>query len=408
VSETVTIVRLGAQGDGVAETGSGPVFVPFTLPGERVNIARTGMRGTAMAVLDHSPDRISPLCRHFEECGGCAIQHLHGDAYRAWKRALVADALKARGLAPDIGELVAVALHSRRRATFTIAMSAGKIAIGFNAAMSNRIVELSQCPVLAASVFDALAGLKRLAALLLRDAKTCHATVTATASGLDVSIEGCGALNEKVRGPVTQAVLAESLARLTVEGETIVEPRTPRVMFGDIGVAIPPGGFLQAVPAAEAAMVALVAAHLGKAKRVADLFAGSGAFALPLAGRSAVHAVESDAAAVAALDKAWRGVPRLKPVTVERRDLFRRPLTAKELNEFQGVVFDPPRAGAEAQARQIAASTVRRVAAVSCNPATLARDLRILADGGYRIVSVTPIDQFLWSPHVEAVALLER
>jgi 23S rRNA (uracil1939-C5)-methyltransferase len=366
------------------------------------------MRGTAMAVIDQSPDRISPLCRHFEECGGCAVQHLHSDAYRAWKRGLLADALKARGLAADIGELVAVAPHSRRRATFTIAMSAGKVAIGFNAALSNRIVELSQCHVLAASVFDALPGLKRLAALLLLDAKTCHATVTATASGLDVSINDCGTLKERERGPVTQCVLAEGFARLTVEGELIVEARPPQITFGGVNVILPPGGFLQAVAEAEQTMAALVTGHLAKAKRVADLFAGSGAFTFPLARQSAVHAVEGDKTSVAALDRARRATQSLKPVTVQTRDLFRRPLTAKELNEFQGVVFDPPRAGAEAQARQIAASTVKRVAAVSCNPATLARDLRILADGGYRIVSVTPIDQFLWSPHVEAVTLLER
>ena len=180
------------------------------------------------------------------------------------------------------------------------------------------------------------------------------------------------------------------------------------MLFGGVPVALPPGAFLQAVAEAEGAMAALVGEHLNGAKRIADLFAGCGAFSLRLAEKAAVHAVEGDAASLAALDRAARHAPGLKPVTVERRDLFRRPSTAKELDRFDGLVFDPPRAGAEAQSREIAKSNVGRVAAVSCNPATLARDLTILLAGGYRLLSVTPIDQFLWSSHVEAVALLEK
>ncbi|TIP90357.1 MAG: class I SAM-dependent RNA methyltransferase, partial [Mesorhizobium sp.] len=178
--------------------------------------------------------------------------------------------------------------------------------------------------------------------------------------------------------------------------------------FGDIAVAVPPGAFLQATEAAEQAMADIVGRHLARAKKIADLFAGCGSFALRLAAKSEIHAVEGDAAALLALDRAFRFASGLKRVTSERRDLFRRPLTFKELNAFDGIVFDPPRAGAEDQSKQIARSDVPLVAAVSCNPVTLARDLRILIDGGYALKSVTPIDQFLWSPHVEAVALLEK
>jgi 23S rRNA (uracil1939-C5)-methyltransferase len=202
--------------------------------------------------------------------------------------------------------------------------------------------------------------------------------------------------------------MAEGLARLSVDGEIIVEPRKPVVQFGSVAVAVPPGAFLQATEAAEQTMAGLVGQHLSRARRVADLFAGCGSFALRLAATSEVHAVEADAPALAALDRGFRFAGGLKRVTVERRDLFRRPLTFKELNGFDGLVFDPPRAGAEDQSKQIARSEVPLVAAVSCNPVTLARDLRILLDGGYALKSVTPIDQFLWSPHVEAVALLEK
>jgi 23S rRNA (uracil1939-C5)-methyltransferase len=199
-----------------------------------------------------------------------------------------------------------------------------------------------------------------------------------------------------------------STSRLSVDGETVIEPAKPVVLFGDVPVAVPPGGFLQATAEAEHAMAALVTDHLAGARHVADLFAGSGTFALRLASRSRVHAAEGDAAALAALEEGARRAAGLKPVTAEKRDLFNRPLLPRELDAFDGLVFDPPRAGAEAQCRQIARSKVRRVAAVSCNPGTLARDLAILKEGGYRITRVTPIDQFLWSPHVEVVALLER
>jgi 23S rRNA (uracil1939-C5)-methyltransferase len=235
-----------------------------------------------------------------------------------------------------------------------------------------------------------------------------HMTVTHTASGLDIAAEESGALSEKARKAVSDFVVRHGFARLTVDGEIIIEPKKPMVFFGEVSVFPPPGGFLQAVASAEAAMAQLVTGHLRRAKKVLDLFAGSGAFALRLARGAEIHAVEGDGAALAALDRGFRFGAGLKRVTSEKRDLFRRPVTFKELASFDGLVFDPPRAGAEDQVKQIARSEVPYVAAVSCNPTTLARDLRILIDGGYLLKSVTPIDQFLWSPHVEAVALLEK
>jgi 23S rRNA (uracil1939-C5)-methyltransferase len=255
---------------------------------------------------------------------------------------------------------------------------------------------------------DPLEPLRSLAMTLCNTDKPFRLTITVTASGLNVAAHGSGKLAEKARNAASDFALRAGFARLSVDGEIVIEPRKPVVLFGDVSVSPPPGAFLQAVASAEQAMAELVSAHLGKAKRIADLFSGAGAFALRLAKGAEVHAVEADAASLAALDRGFRFASGLKKVTVERRDLFVRPVTARELNVFDGIVFDPPRAGAEAQSRQIAKSDVPLVAAVSCNPATLARDLTILIEGGYALQRVIPLDQFLWSPHVEAVALLTK
>ena len=281
--------------------------------------------------------------------------------------------------------------------------------LGYNRALTHSIIDIAECPISVPAIVAALPRLRVLAAMICKTAQAFHLTVTLTDSGFDIAAAGSGALADGARRLVTEFVVREGFARLSVDGEVIVEPVKPRILFGQIAVNPPPGAFLQAVAAAEQTMADIVAAHLKRAKRVADLFAGTGAFALRLAARSEVHAVEGDAASLSALDRGFRFASGgLKRVTTEKRDLFRRPLTFKELNAFDGVVFDPPRAGAEDQSKQIARSDVPFVAAVSCNPTTLVRDLRILIDGGYRLVSVTPIDQFLWSPHVEAVALLEK
>ena len=409
MSGIFTISRLGAQGDGIAETRQGQVFVPFALPGEKVNASLEGKKADLISVIEPSPLRVEPPCRHFGDCGGCALQHLEEAAYRDWKREKLVEALRAKGLEVPIDDLVSCQPHTRRRAAFTARTTEKGVLLGFNAALSHRIVDIEECPILLPSIVDSLPMLRDLAALIARTPKPFRLNVTHTASGLDVAAEGSGPLEGKARQAAVDFVVRSNLARLSIDGEIVVEPKKPLVMAGDIAVLPPPGAFLQAVSDAEATMAGLVAGHLAKAKRVADLFAGVGTFALRLALDSEIHAVEGDAAALAALDRAYRFGKGLKKVTVERRDLFVRPLTFKELDAtFDGLVFDPPRAGAEDQAKQIARSQVRLVAAVSCNPVTLARDLRILVDGGYRLARVVPVDQFLWSPHLEAVALLEK
>jgi 23S rRNA (uracil1939-C5)-methyltransferase len=408
MSTRFTIARLGSQGDGIANAEGGEVFIPFTLPGETVTAARQKDRATLMSVLEASPLRIDPACRHFTECGGCALQHFEAEAYRQWKREKVAQALKTKGIACDIAALVPCAPHTRRRVTFSARRTETGMLLGFVRALSSEIIPIEECPISLPAIVAALDKLRALAGLVCATSKAFHMTVTVTASGLDIAVHDAGKLGDHQRRIASNFVMAEGLARLSVDGEIVVEPKKPMVQFGSVAVALPPGAFLQATEAAEQAMAGLVSQHLSRARKVADLFAGCGSFALRLGAKSEVHAVEGDAPALAALDRAYRFATGLKRVTSERRDLFRRPLTFKELNVFDGLVFDPPRAGAEDQSKQIARSDVPLVAAVSCNPVTLARDLRTLIDGGYQLKSVTPIDQFLWSSHVEAVALLEK
>jgi len=408
MTERHTIARLGARGDGVADTPEGPLFIPFALPGELVEINRVRDRGELVAVLQPSPARVEPLCRHFGVCGGCTMQHAQPRLYREWKRRIVMQALASRGIDDKVDDIVPGQPRARRRAVFSVRRADGGIAFGYNKAATHQIVDIAECPVVVPEIEAAFDKLWALAALLANTSEPFHLAVTSLPVGLDIASQGQGRFPESARRAVSEFVIRERFARLSVDGEIVVEPRKPLIQFGSVVVPLPPGAFLQAVAKAEGVMAELAADHLRKARRVADLFSGSGAFALRLALTQEVHAVEGDEAAVAALDRGFRYARGLRKVSVERRDLFRRPLLTRELDTFDGVLFDPPRAGAEEQCVQLAKSQVPYVAAVSCNPATLARDLRILIDGGYQLKSVTPVDQFLWSPHVEIVALLEK
>ncbi|MBC8128723.1 MAG: class I SAM-dependent RNA methyltransferase [Rhizobiaceae bacterium] len=404
----VTIDSLGAKGDGVAFASGAPLFVPFALPGERVTVDREGARAALVSVLDASNERQDAPCPHFGRCGGCDLQHAAPPLYADFKRNLVTDAFASRGIEAEVGELIPCEPASRRRAVFSGARTGNRITFGFFEQQTNHVAEIDVCLVVVPEIAARLADFKGLALIVADKKRPMRMAVTATATGLDIALSETAKLTEGMRQSILAFSLRRDFARVSLEGEVIVETRKPTIRISDIAVSPSAGGFLQAVASAEAAMAGLVAEHLAPAKATMDLFSGIGTFALRLAAKSSVHAVETEADALAALDLAKRGAQGLKPITMERRDLFRRPVTARELNKVDGLVFDPPRAGAEMQAREIAASTVKRVAAVSCNPATLARDARILLDGGYRLVTVTPIDQFLWSHHVEVVALFER
>lgn len=414
-AETATIERLGLQGDGVVSSPSGPVFVPFTLPGETVTLAVNKQQGTVMSLLAPSPERVAPACRHFGPegengtCGGCTLQHASDTVYHAFKRQIVVDALRSRGIETEVAPLVIARPGERRRTVFTARRTEKDLLLGYNQMESHHIVSISECPIASPGIVSRLAAIRIIAAALAPNAEPFRITVLETTAGLDLAVDGIKTLPDRHRQQAIEAVLKlRGIARLALNGETIIEPLKPVLVFDGISVSPPPGGFAQASAVAENAMADIVLGHLGKAKRIADLFAGTGTFALRMARKGRVHAVESEDKALKALDLAARNTQGLKPVSVEKRDLFRRPLMTSELKVFDAVVFDPPRAGAEAQCREMARSTVKTIVAVSCNPQTLSRDLSILIDGGYRVTSVTPVDQFLWSPHVEAVATLSR
>ena len=281
--------------------------------------------------------------------------------------------------------------------------------LGFSQAGTHQIVQVEECPISMPMIVARLDSVRKIISALGSGAEPFRVAISATLSGLDVNILDLKKVDAGKRQAALDIILKEKgFARVSIDGEILVEPVKPMLDFAGVSVVLAPGSFTQATVRAEEVMADLVTGHLAKSKRVADLFAGTGTFALRLARKSAVHAVEFDAPALAALDHAARNAQGLKPISVERRDLFRRPLLPLDLKYIDGVVFDPPRAGAEAQCHELARSKVTKIAAVSCNPVTLARDLRLLIDGGFKLKSVTPIDQFLWSSHVEAVALLER
>jgi len=405
----VRIERLGAQGDGVAQGPDGPLFVPFTLPGELVKVAAEPgePRAEALAILEPSPERIAPVCQYFGTCGGCALQHMEARAYLAWKRELVVAALASRGLEAPVEEVRAVPLASRRRAAFALGRTTKGMAFGYRAARSHAIVDIATCPVLSPAIAGRLPKLKSALAPLLGGKREARITVTEAEQGLDVVLEGIRP-SPALFARLATAGLSFGAARITLDGESLALRGTPTVALSGVEVSLPAGAFLQAARESEAVLAGLVKEGVGRAKRVADLFAGIGTFTFALAASAEIDAFEEDEEAIAALAGAARATPKLKPVRTHLRDLFRVPLTARELARYDAVVIDPPRAGAKAQAEALAASKIPKLVMVSCNPGTCARDLRILVDGGYRITRVVPVDQFLFSPHIELVAVLER
>jgi len=405
----VEITHLGAQGDGVAQGPEGPIFVPFTLSGERVRIEVDPGNGHAalIEVLAASPDRIAPICPHFGICGGCALQHMEQGAYLRWKREQVVAALKSRGLDTEVEEVRPVAPGTRRRAGLTLGRGTDGLALGYRRARSHDLIDVAVCPVLSQPIAASLPKLRAALAPLMGGKREARITVTQTTEGLDIVAEGFRP-TAAAFGAFAGKAVALGVARVTADGESIAMGAAPTVTLGEMEVKLPPGAFLQASRDAEAVLIGLVREGVGGAKRIADLFAGLGTFTLALAGNATVDAFETDEAALSALSEAARRTPKLKPVRTFTRDLFRSPLGAKELQGYDATVFDPPRAGASAQAAELAKSRVPNVVAVSCNPGTLARDLRLLVDGGYRIACVVPVDQFLFSPHIEVVAHLMR
>ncbi len=413
------IDKVGFQGDGIT---AGGLIVPLTLPGEQVRVrdgkAKDQGRLELIEVVTPSPQRVEPACRHFAACGGCALQHWDMAGYSAWKREVVEAQLRRAGLDTEVMPILTTPPGTRRRVGLHARKAGPKknapVELGYKMRRSWSLVPITECPIAEPAIMRALPHLKEMSMGLFEHPKSAPILhVTASQTGLDIDISGVersksGGLSADARMQIAMVAGAADFARVTMGDDILYETRKPRVTFGKGQVALPAGSFLQASPASEADMVRLVKEGVGDARVVADLFCGAGTFTFPLAETAVVHAADGSAPAVAALRSAIATAPGLKSIFPEVRDLFRRPLLAEEMKNLDAIVFDPPRAGAEAQSAEIARSKIGRVVAVSCNPQSFVRDANILVAAGFRLEKVTPIDQFLWSSHVELIAVFHR
>lgn len=404
MSEVVRIERLAGRGDGVTADGR---YAPRTAPGDLVRFGADGPQLVAAG-----PEHVTPVCGHVPACGGCQMQHVADAAYARWCADRIAWALRGVGLAAaGYAPTQLSPPRSRRRATLRAVRTATGLVLGFHGEASHHVVDLAECHVLRPELFALVAPLRALLAPRLPRGHGAGVSLTLSATGVDALLSNLAVSSAGDAAALAAFARAQALARLAVEGpggiEVVSERCAPIAVIGGVEVRLPPAPFLQATAEGEAALVAAVATASAGARRIADLFCGLGTFALPLAAQGArVLAADASGPATAALDSAARNAGLA--ITVEHRDLFRRPLAAAELAGFDAVLFDPPRAGAREQAAELARSAVPCVVAVSCNPATFARDAAVLAGGGYRLGRVWPVGQFRWSTHIELVAEFRR
>lgn len=394
------IERLGLRGEGVAEG----IFVARALPGEVVEGEVESGRISQPRIVTPSPERVAAPCRHYKSCGGCALQHASDAFVAEWKQQIVAQSLTAQGLSAPFRPQHTSPAQTRRRATLSGRRLKSGALVGFHARASDTLAAVPDCRLLHPSLLAALPALEEVTLAGGSRKGELALTMTALDGGIDLAVTGGKPLDTALRLALPQIAARHALARLTWDGETLYQAQPPLLTFGRAAVSPPPGAFLQATADGEAVLVAAMLEAVGDARRIADLFAGCGTFALPLAEHAEVHAVEGNADMLAALEAGWRGTTGLKRVTTEARDLFRRPLLPDELARFDALVIDPPRAGAEAQFEQIARAKVPVIGAVSCNPVTFARDAKTLVSAGYRLDWVQVVDQFRWSSHVELAA----
>ncbi|MDB5715917.1 MAG: class SAM-dependent methyltransferase [Sphingomonadales bacterium] len=386
------IVRIAARGEGVTADGQ---HAAFAVPGDTM-----GEDGVVVI----GPHHQTPPCRHFPMCGGCQLQHADDVTYSDYLRDRITHALQTQGLAiPDIRAVHLSPPRTRRRATFQAERRGRNVIIGFNETASHRIVDLRECHVVLPELFALVGPLRSLLGKIMVDKARAKVSMTRADQGVDMLIEGVTVEGLEAVEALTDFGRAQKLARLSIDEGYGPSPRyVPEdvtITLGGVPVALPEGAFLQATADGEAALVAAVREAIGNSQATVDLFCGLGTFALSLPG--AVHAVEGARDAILALAATRR-------VTVEHRDLFRRPLDVAELARFEAVVLDPPRAGAREQIVNLAASTVPRIAYVSCNPSTFARDATVLVAGGYKLDWVAPVGQFRWSTHVELAAAFSK
>ena len=385
------IVRIAARGDGVTPSGR---HVPFGVPGDAL---------LDDGALAYGPHHQEPPCRHFPECGGCQLQHADDEAYRGYLASRVETALAQHGLTSAIRPPYLSPPNSRRRATLKALRVGSGVLVGFNAQASHRIVDMRECHILRPELFELVQPLRELLSGMLMPKRIADIQMTLIDGGADVAIKGVPAGRLAEVEQLTAFAMNNDLARLSVDRglgpDTLYEPNPASVTLSGSRVAFPAGSFLQATEDGEAELVACVEEAIAGARKTADLFAGLGTFALAT---GASYAAEASRDAAASLKRA------APAMNVEHRDLYRRPLDARELEPFDAIILDPPRAGSAEQIAALAGSTVRRIAYISCNPATFGRDAKTLADGGHALEWVQPVGQFRWSTHVELAACFSR
>ena len=401
---TFTIARLVHLGDGIILGPDGAIFAAQTLPGEEVEGTVKADQLTDLRIITPSAFRVKPPCTHARTCGGCLMQHASDAFVAEWKTTIVRGALAGQGLEAELRPIVTSPARSRRRATLAARRTKGGVLMGFHARASDVLVAVPNCQLLHPDLIAAFPALEAIVRLGGSRTTELDLAITRTTSGPDVAVSGGKEADATLRMDLARLTEVHGLSRLTWNGETVALRAMPTLRLGRATVPLPVGAFLQATVEGEAALLSSVTEAVASARRITDLFAGIGTFALPLAEKAEVHAVEGVSAMIAALDKGFRMAEGLKRVTHEVRDLYRRPLEPDEFKGVEAVVIDPPRAGAEAQSHTLAKSKVPVIAAVSCNPATFARDARILIAGGYKLNWVQVVDQFRWSPHVELAA----
>ncbi|PCI34480.1 MAG: RNA methyltransferase [Alphaproteobacteria bacterium] len=411
----VKIDHIGARGDGVAD---GPVYVPFSVDGDDLEVKVQGQKGRITHIHTPSPDRVAPICKHFGRCGGCSLQHVSKDYYRTWKQEQIRVALSHRGfddvtlLEPEISPV-----GSRRRARLSVMGRAKGIAVtGFAERASHNIIDITECPVLAPEIVAFIGPVRKFLGGQIKLREKMAVQINLAENGLDIILEGAGEPDLNLRMDIAAFAEEQDVARICWQDtklknpyhEILSERRKPFVTFDGRQVFLPPGSFLQATLGGEAALTRFMKQAVGDAEKIVDIFAGCGTFTVALIGDHAVHAVDGDDDMVAALKTSAHQMGRIRNLTTEARDLFLRPLLPHELKKYDAVIIDPPRAGARGQIEEIAHSDIENVVMISCNPATFARDARTLVDAGFVMGDILPVDQFLYSPHLEVVAGFRR
>lgn len=412
------ITEIGAGGDGIAKDGDDLYFVAGTCPGDRVSVKigeekRHGITAELVEVIKPSKDRIAPPCQHFGICGGCSLQFLSDDAYSDWVKFKVENALAHQTLSHvTVLEPTISPAHARRRVALKAMNAGGRILLGFNEKQSNTLVDLKECTISDPAVAEIIPKLKLVLKDVIPAGKPSNVHITRTYTGLDILVETKKTLTLDARQTLVEFANKYNIAAIHVDDGGFNDPviilREPLMKFGSVQVSLPPAAFVQATPDGEAALVKFVTEACRGAKRVADLYAGIGTFTFPLAANSQVLAIEGAKAAHAALKAGANRAQGLKHIITDARDLARRPLSEKELDAFDVVVLDPPRAGAKDQIERIAHSSVNKVVSISCSPDTFARDARILCEAGFTIKEVQPVGQFRWTTHVEVAGTFER